>query len=84
MFGFFKSNNKKMPEFNELNKSEIKDKYFYRIARWDWLNGDSITIWDPKNPRVITLDKWPQLVFLEADGQKTIHEFIIHIAKQYK
>lgn len=84
MFGLFKSNGKKLPEFKKLNESEIKDKYFYRIASWNWLNEDSISVLDPKSPRMITMDAWPQLVFLEANGQKTIEEFILHMAKQYK
>lgn len=84
MFGLFKSNGRKLPEFKKLKESEIKDQYFYRTASWDWLNEDSIRVLDPKSPRIITMDAWPQLVFLEANGQKTIEDLVLHMAKQYK
>lgn len=38
---------------------------------------------DPHQPRMLTMDPWPQIVFLAADGQKTIAEFIDHLARQY-
>lgn len=29
------------------------------------------------------MDPWPQLVYLEADGQKAIHEFVYQLAAKY-
>ena len=43
-----------------------------------------IAVTDKHQPRVITMDDWPQLVFLEATGDKTISEFIFFLADQYK
>lgn len=82
MLNFFK-NNKKL-EFNELENYEFKNKYFYRIAEWSWLNNQSISVIDSNKSRVITMDEWPQLVFLEANGDKTIEEFIYVTAAKYK
>lgn len=84
MFGLFKSSGQKLPEFNKLNESGLKDKYFYRVASWNWLDKETISVVDPNKARVITMDAWPQLVFLEADGQKTVEAFVIQMAKQYK
>lgn len=84
MFRFLKSTKKEYPEFKKLNESEIKDKFFQRIAKWYWLNKELIVVMDPKSQRLITMDPWPQLVFLDADGQKTIKDFILITAKKYK
>jgi hypothetical protein len=72
------------PEFNSLKVFMNKDKYFYRVAQWDWLTKTEIHIYDPHGPRLITLDDWPQLVFLDANGQLTVAEYIEHMASQYK
>lgn len=42
-----------------------------------------ITVIDPHGPRMLTMDPWPQLLFLEADGQKTVAEFIDYMAGKY-
>src|SRR6478735_4170099 len=81
MFGLFKK--RELPPFEELKKSDIKDKYFIRLAQWDWLNENTINVTDNKTPRVITMDPWPQLVFLEANGQKTVHDFVYELASKY-
>ncbi|WP_309385354.1 hypothetical protein [Cerasicoccus frondis] len=36
-----------------------------------------------KAPRVITMEPWHQLIFLAADGQHEIQEFIDHMANEY-
>lgn len=38
---------------------------------------------DPLGPRVLTLDPWPQTIFIAADGQQTIEAYVYHMAKQY-
>ncbi len=63
--------------------SEFKDKYFVRLAQWDWLNTDMIQVTDNHAPRMITMDPWPQLIYLEADGQKTVSEFVYNMASKY-
>lgn len=83
MFGLFKKTKREIPPFDELKNSPIKDKYFIRLAPWDWLNRDMIHVFDLNSPRVITMDPWLQVVYLEADGQKTLHEFVHEIASKY-
>ncbi|TPE44096.1 hypothetical protein [Pontibacter mangrovi] len=83
MFDFFKKKERELPPFNELKNSEIKDMYFVRLARWDWLNQDMIHVVDNNAPRMITMDPWPQLIYLEADGQKTVSEFVYDMASKY-
>ncbi len=74
---------KEKPEFNSLNVFPYKDKYFHRVATWDWLNKEQIHIFDPHGPRLITLDEWPQLVFLDAKGKLTVSEYIDYMASKY-
>jgi hypothetical protein len=70
-------------KFSTLKDYSHKDKYFYRIAPWDWLTESEITIIDPNRPRVWTLDEWPQMVFLDANGKLSVSQYIDHIANQY-
>lgn len=56
--------------------------YFSRNATHDMMD-DQIVAFDRNSPRVITMDPWPQTVFLAADGQHTIREFVQDLAKQY-
>ncbi len=84
MFASFKKYfSTRKPAFNSLNGFEHKDKYFYRVASWYWHNHTQITIIDPHGPRVITLDTWPQIVFLEARGRLTVTEFVDDMASKY-
>ncbi len=70
-------------KFKTLESYEFKDKYFYRICKWDWLTHDMIHVFDNNRPRLITMDYWPQEVFLEAKGQSTVSEFIHLLASKY-
>ena len=83
MFDFFKGKPKAKPKFSILETYENRDKYFYRIAEWFWHNKNEITVVDPNKPRVITLDPWPQLVYLAADGQRTVSQYIDVMANKY-
>jgi len=66
-----------------LEKSPIKDKYFARTKKWDWLTKDMIHVFDSKTHRVITMDPWPQIVYLDAVGDKTVKEYIFDFSKKY-
>lgn len=83
MFGLFKKRERVLPPFDDLKNSAIKDKYFFRLAQWDWLNKSMIHVKDNHRSRMITMDPWPQLIYLEADGQKTVHEFVYQTISQY-
>ncbi|MEW7291329.1 hypothetical protein [Aquimarina sp. 2304DJ70-9] len=83
MFGIFKKKPKVLPNFEFLTGYAEKNKYFVRTLQWDWLNEEMIHLFDNKSPRVITMDEWPQQIYLDADGQKTIEEYIIWIANKY-
>ena len=82
MFNLFKSN-RKYPSFADLNAFSDKQKYFIRNAPWRPLDKDHISIMDPNGSRIFTLDPWPELVFIAADGQKTIEQYIYHMADKY-
>jgi len=83
MFGIFKRKKREMPPFDDLNNSQLRDKYFIRLAPWDWLNQEMIHVFDLNSPRVITMDPWVQIIYLEADGQKTVHELVYQMASSY-
>lgn len=83
MFNIFKKKKRELPPFNEIKNSELKDKYFFRTAQWDWLDEEMIHVIDNHAPRMITMDPWPQVIFLEANGQKTIHDFVYEMASKY-
>ena len=82
MFSIF-SKKGRYPDFPDLTKSEIKDKYFLRDAEWDLLNNDHIYVVDPFASSILTLDPWPEIIFLAAKGQMTIQEYIFYVANQY-
>lgn len=84
MFGIFKRKKREMPPFADLNSSPLRGKYIIRLAPWDWLNQNMIHVFDLNSPRVITMDPWVQVVYLEADGQKTIHELVYQLASSYR
>ncbi|MGO4289856.1 hypothetical protein [Chitinophaga sp. RAB17] len=81
---FFKRSSPVAPDFAALKKSPIKDHYFYRAPQWYWLNSDLITVIDSHGPRMITMDPWLQMIFLDATGKLTITEYVDFIADKYK
>lgn len=83
MFKRFSKKERPLPPFNDLQNSSIKDLYFVRLAQWDKQKDNNIYVVDNHAPRIITLDPWPQYIFLEADGQKTVSAFIYDIASKY-
>jgi hypothetical protein len=82
MFNLFRSN-KKLPPFPVLKKFPEKDSYFLRAASWMWTSESQIIAIDQHAPRVVTMDPWSQLIFLAAEGQKTIEEYVYSMAEQY-
>jgi len=85
IFNLFKRNERQYPSFEALENSEIKNKYFVRTMQWGWLNEKMIHVFDtfgPK-PRMITMDPWPQQIYLDADGSKTIREYVLWMANKY-
>lgn len=67
-----------------LESYEHKDKYFVRVAAWDWLNKKEITVATQRNgkPTMLTMDFWLQEIFLDADGQITVTELMAIARKQ--
>ena len=62
--------------------SDMDSKYFIRNAQFLLLN-ERVVIIDSNSPTVVTMDEWPELIFLAADGQHTIAEFIASIGSEY-
>lgn len=74
---------KEKPTLASLQTFPYKDYYFYRVATWDWISESQIHIYDPHEPRMITLDEWPQMVFLDARGMLTVTEYVDYVASLY-
>ena len=76
MFNFLKKK-KDLPEFDFIKSYSEKGKYFARVKNWNWLNSEQISLMEKDSDgkiKMITMDYWPQEMFLDADGQKTISE----------
>jgi len=82
---FFNKKKVSMPEFPGLESSTLKDKFFVRIRPWDWLTEKEIYVAAKLNdrPTMITMEYWPQQVYLLADGQITVSEFIHIVANRF-
>lgn len=84
IFNIFKRTNKQaLPPFESLSIYPHKDKYFYRVASWYPYDGKNIAITDPHGPRVITLDPWPQIIFISAKGKMTVQQYVADFASKY-
>lgn len=70
-------------KFDTLESSGLASKYFYRSEEWDWITKEMIHVIDSKSPRTITMDYWPQRIFLAGDGQTTVSDFIHEVASKY-
>jgi hypothetical protein len=87
MFNFFRKRSKSdVHPLSALDSYANKDKYFVRVARFMELdfNQCTITVIDPHGPRMITMDPWPETIFLNATGQRTIKQYIEDTAGDYK
>ena len=71
------------PAFLLLANSPFKDKYFARTCQWRVHDKDHIAVIDKYQPRVITMDPWPQVIYLEATGYRTVSQFVDYMAKGY-
>ncbi|TVT41354.1 hypothetical protein FNT36_07830 [Hymenobacter setariae] len=72
-----------LPAFPALAAYAHKDQYFCRIATWHWFDKHHIVVKDPNAPRLITMDPWPQLVFLDAMGKLTVAGYVAYMAHRY-
>lgn len=68
---------------DSLDYDVIKDQYFYRTEKWDWLTDEMIHVYDSTRPRMITMDPWPQEVYLDAIGNITVMEYIRDFVNRY-
>ncbi|MVO10437.1 hypothetical protein GOQ30_14780 [Flavobacterium sp. TP390] len=88
MFSFFKNKNKHViPEFEFINTFSEKDFYFVRTKQWMWITKEEIALVhkDEKGSiKTTTMDFWYQEMFLDADGEKTISEYLLLLIKQFQ
>ncbi|MFC5046035.1 hypothetical protein ACFSTE_05270 [Aquimarina hainanensis] len=88
--GIFKNifkKNKSIPEFDFIETYEHKDKYFSRIKKWNWINSEQISILEKDEKgkiKMTTMDYWYQEMFLDANGQITIAEYLSVLVKQFQ
>ena len=61
---------------------EIDSKYFIRNVTFSMLK-EQVVLHERDRPQMTTVDEWPQLVFLSADGEHTVAEFIAQVGRQY-
>ncbi|WKL47495.1 hypothetical protein Q1W71_21370 [Flavobacterium pectinovorum] len=86
MLNFFKKQNE-IPNFSIIKNYSKKDLYFSRSKKWDWLNDKQIFLTDNDSYgkiKMVTLDFWSQEMFLDANGQKTVTEYLTVLIKQFQ
>jgi hypothetical protein len=86
MFNFFRKQ-KEIPNFSIINSYQKKDLYFSRSKKWDWLNDKQIFLADNDSYgkiKMVTLDFWSQEMFLDANGQKTVTEYLNVLINQFQ
>jgi hypothetical protein len=84
--GWFKRKQQK-PEFNFIDKYASKDMYFYKIKPWGMLDQETIFIGDKDDSgkiKMITLDYWPQEMFLDATREIEICDYLNVLVKQFQ
>lgn len=86
---FDKLFNKKqtIPEFEFIKSYLHKDKYFSRVKKWNWLNSEHISLIEKNDEgkiKMTTLEYWPQEMFLDANGQLTIADYLNVLIKQFQ
>jgi len=84
MFNLFKRNKKPIPNWELMENYPKKDYYFIRLMPWGWMSEEQIFVSDINSPRIITMDPWPQVVYLNATGSKTIAKFAKWLAGKYE
>lgn len=86
MFNFFRKQ-KEIPNFSIINSYQKKDLYFSRSKKWNWLNDKQIFLADNDSYgkiKMVTLDFWSQEMFLDANGQKTVTEYLTVLINQFQ
>ena len=61
----------------------MKEKYFRRCARF-MQKGEMFCVNPRTHAGVITMDPWPKLVFLAADGEHTIEQIKSELEKRFQ
>jgi hypothetical protein len=64
----------------------MDDQYFSRAATWIRMDQRLVVhdSFSPSAPRMITMEPWHEVVFMSADGEHTVGEFVRHIGSQYE
>ena len=86
MFSFFKKK-ENLPDFNFIESYSEKEKYFVRIKQWSQLSSEHIALWEKQidgKIKMTTMEYWHQEMFLDADGQTTISDYLTILVKQFR
>lgn len=86
MFDFF-NKKKNIPVFDFIESYSEREKYFVRTKQWTWINSEQISLIEKDGDgkiKMITMDYWLQEMFLDADGQKTIAEYLHVLIDQFR
>lgn len=64
--------------------SLVRSHYFARNAAFRIGTDQRLLVHDLARPRVITMDDWPELVFMAADGSRTISQYLDELREMYE
>lgn len=62
--------------------ADLDAQYFIRNTRYTVLK-ERLVLIERERAGMVTVDEWPQLVYMSADGQHTVGEFIAALGKHY-
>jgi hypothetical protein len=80
--GLFNFSKKSYTPTDNFLHHYLSGMYFYRIMPFR-LEGQKIIAFDNNSPRVITFDPWPEGIFINANGNITMMQFLIETANGY-
>lgn len=76
-----------VPHFEFIVSYPHKDKYFSRTKKWSWINSKQISLIEKDDKgkiKATTMEYWPQEMFLDANGQITISDYLKVLIKQFQ
>lgn len=68
---------------NACASNQIDTKYFSRNVTYTMVQ-DKVVLIERSRPRTVTMDEWPQLIFLSADGKRKVSELTSELGRHYK
>jgi hypothetical protein len=67
----------------KIPADKCRDRYFVRCLSYDVVDG-RVLVTDYKSTKMTALDPWCAVIFVAADGRRTVRQFIAQLEAQYE